>query len=247
MHLRGGGTLFTSRSTLPKNDRIAYQSLLALERKLSKDMELADDFCKQIEDMIQQGVEVVLSDEVIEAWKGDYYFLPLVGVKQTKKKWLKVCFDASRRQGRYPSMNECLRKGPDRFLNNILSVLMCFRNGRVGCVADIAKFHNQVYLEEADIHMQRFLWRSMNTALKPQVFAVPCNNFVVKPVNCIATVALGKSADMFKDIYPEECEELKQQTYIDDILIAASDKRVALIKTSRHDEILAHAGMQNKE
>ena len=199
-----------------------------------------------MEDMIQRGVAKVLSDEEIELWKGDYYFLPLVGVKQPKKKWLRVCFDASRRQGGYPSMNECLRKGPDRFLNNILSVQICFRNGRVGCVADISKFHNQVYLEEPDIHMQRFLWRFMDTTRKPQVFAVQCNNFGVKPANCIATVALGKSADEFKDIYPEECEELKQQSYIDDILIAASDKHLALIKTSHHDEMLSHAGMPNK-
>ena len=234
-----------SRSTLPKNDRIAYQTLLALERKLSQNLEVAEDFCKQIEDMLKRGVAVVLSEEEIAAWDGDYYFLPLVGVKGNKKS-LRVCFDASRRQGGYPSMNECLRKGPDRFLNNLLSVQIGFRNGRVGCVADIAKFHNQVYLEEPDVHMQRFLWRGMNTSDKPQTYAVRVNNFGVKPANCIATSALHKSADHFKDIYPEESEELKRQTYIDDELFAAHSKEHALIKTSRLDEICEHAGMPNK-
>ena len=143
------------RSTLPKNDRIAYQSLVTLERMLSRNMELAEEFCAQIEDMVKRGAAVILTDEQLASWKGDYHFLPLVAVRG--KEWLRVCCDASRRQGGYPSINDCVHKGPDRFINNILSVWIGFRNGRVGCAADISKFHNQVYLEEPDMHMQRFL------------------------------------------------------------------------------------------
>ena len=233
------------RSTLPKNDKIAHQSLLSLEHRLSKDPELAEDFCNQITDMLKRGAAIVLSDEEVHSWKGDYYFLPLVGVKG-KKKWLRLCFDAARRQGGCPSMNECIHKGPDRFLNNLLAVLLGFRNGRVGCVADISKFHNQVYLETADIHMQRFLWRNMDTSVAPAVYAVRVNNFGVVAANCIATSALHKSADEFKTIYPEESAEIKTQTYVDDELTAAEDKSHALVKTSRMDEITNHAGMPNK-
>ena len=182
------------RSTLPKNEKIACQSLVTLERNLSRNPELAEDFCKQIEDMVSRGAATVLSEEQLSAWEGDYYYLPLVGVKG-KKKWLRLCFDASRRQGGFPSMNDCLHKGPDRFLNNLLSVVIGFRNGRVGCAADISKFHNQVYLEEEDVHMQRFLWRQMRTMEHPLTYAVKVNNFGVKPANCIATSALHKSAD----------------------------------------------------
>ena len=99
-------------------------------------------------------------------------------------------------------MNECLRKGPDRYLNSLLSVLICFRNGRAGCAADISKFHNQVYLEMKDVMMQLFKWRSMETWREPSVYAVRCNNFGITSVNCIATCALHKSADEFEDVYP---------------------------------------------
>ena len=133
------------RSTLPKNNRIAYQSLCTLERKLSQmSQESANEFCLQIEGMIERGSAVLLTDEVLEAWDGDFYYLPIVGVKGKDNKSTRLCFDASRRQGGYPSMNECLCKGPNRFLNNLLAVLLGFRNGRVGCVANISKFHNQV-------------------------------------------------------------------------------------------------------
>ena len=236
------------RSTLPKNDKAAMQNLLSLERRLSKHPEQAKEWCDQIQEMVNRGAAIVLSEDVVEAWNardGDYYFLALVGVKG-KKGWLRVCFDASRKQGGHPCFNQCVRKGPDRYINNLLSVIIQFWYGRIGCAADISKFHNRVHLEEKDIHMQRFFWRDLKTDQKPSVYAVAVNNFGVKPANCIATCALHKSADVFAEKYPIESEEVKKQTYVDDLLMAARNKEDALIKTSRIDEIGEHAGMPNK-
>ena len=94
---------------------------------------------------------------------------PHLAVRQMKKSTpVRLCFDASRRQNGFPSMNDCLYKGPDRFVNNLLAVLLGFRNGRVGCAADIAKFHNKVFLIEKDVHMQQFLWRDMELDESPK-------------------------------------------------------------------------------
>ena len=232
------------RSTVLKNDKIALQSLASLEKSLSRDPKLAEEFNRQIEAMVERGAAVVLTEEEIREWDGDYHLLPMVAV-QNPKKWLRVCFDASRRRGKNPSLNDCLLKGPDRFINNILSVIIGFRNGRVGAVADIAKFYNQVHLTQADMHMQRFLWRNMDKDVAPTVYAVRVNNFGVKPSGCIATCALHQSADMFSEVYPEESREMKEQTYVDDQLVAATDKEAIVEKTSKLDEIAEHAGMPN--
>ena len=80
---------------LPKNDRQALQSLYNLERMLDKNKEMADDFCRQIDDMVAREAAVILTDQEVRKWEGDYYYIPLVGVKG-KKKWLRICFDASR-------------------------------------------------------------------------------------------------------------------------------------------------------
>ena len=234
-----------ARDTLPRNEKIALQSLHAMEKRLSHDEELAQDFCKQIEDMVARGAAVILTDEEISAWEGDYYYLSLVGIKG-KKKWLRICFDASRKQGGCVSMNDCLYKGPDRFMNNLLSVCLGFRNGRVAAAADLSKFHNQVKLVPADVHMQRFLWRGMRTDEAPQTLAVAVNNFGVKPANCIATLALHKSAEIFEDKYPEASHDIKEQTYIDDELVAAENDAALHLKTEQMDEITTHAGMRNK-
>ena len=234
-----------SRNVLPKNDKLAFQSLVNLERMLEKNNELAEDFCRQIDDMVSREAAVILSEKQLNDWVGDYYYIPLVGVKGSKK-WLRICFDASRKQGGYPCLNSCLFKGPDRFINNILSVLMGFRNGRVGAVADISKFHNQVRLIEKDIHMQRFLWRGMDKSIPPRTYAVVVNNFGVKPANCIATCALHQSADVFAEKYPVASQEIKDQTYVDDELVADVNMMALRRKTAEMDEITDHAGMKNK-
>ena len=52
---------------------------------------------------------------------------------------------------------------------------------------------------------------------------------------------------MFSEKYPQEGEDLKCQTSIDDKLVAASENREeAVEETRRMDEICHHAGMQNK-
>ena len=38
-------------------------------------------------------------------------------------KWLRVVFDAARRLKGFPCINDCVLKGPDRFINNLLAVL----------------------------------------------------------------------------------------------------------------------------
>ena len=234
-----------SRDVLPKNDKMALQNLLNLERMLAKNQELADDFSKQIDAMVERGSAVILSERELKEWEGDYHYIPLVGVKG-KKKWLRICFDASRKQGGYPSLNSCLYKGPDRFVNNVLSVIMGFRNGRVGAVADISKFHNRVRLVKEDCMMQRFLWRGMDRSIEPRTYAVVVNNFGVKPANCIATCALHQSADLFAERYPIASQEIKDQTYVDDELTADTDMDTLREKTRQMDEITEHAGMPNK-
>ena len=108
-----------------------------------KQPDSGEEFCKQVDAMVERGTAIIFSEEQLASWKGDYYYLPILAAKD-KKQWLRLVFDASRRQGGFPSMNDCLDKGPDRFMNNLLSVVVGFRNGRVGCATDIKKFHNHL-------------------------------------------------------------------------------------------------------
>ena len=235
------------RSTLPKNDAIALQSLISVEKSLKKNPEWAGLYCEQVQEMKDRGVVVVLESKDLE-WKGDYYYLPHLAVKQPKKAStpVRLCFDASRRQGGFPSLNDCLFKGPDSYVANLLTVLVGFRSKEVRMVADIKKFHNRIFLKEKDIHMQRFLWRDMKVEEEPKVDAVVVNNIGVKSANCVATCAKDKTADMYKDRFPKACEVLVDQTYIDDILSSEDSEDQAKTRADEIEEILREGGMNTK-
>ena len=114
----------TARSALPRNDLAALKLLLSLERSLSKKPELGQVYCEQIRLMVERGVAIELTKEQLDSWDGDYHYLPLLGVMKNNE--LRVVFDAARRQCGHPSMNECLMKRPDRFMNDLGSVLLGF-------------------------------------------------------------------------------------------------------------------------
>ena len=86
----------------------------------------------------------------------------------------------------------------------------------------------------------------MESDKPPLTYAVVVNNFGVSSAGCIATSALHKSADAFSEVYPTESQEIKDQIYVDDELMAALSMAQAREKTSRLDEICDHAGMPNK-
>ena len=163
----------------PCNDKVALKMLHVLERSLlKKPTERAMEYNDQIHDMDQRGADVLLTEKVRKRWDGDYHYLPIVRVKGKKR--LRVCFHVSPKQCCCESMNYHLCKGPDCFMYHLFSVLLAFHNGRVGCTGDVKKFQNQVHLLEEGIHMQRFLWRYMETDKEPQHYVVAVNNFTSK-------------------------------------------------------------------
>ena len=159
---------------------------------------------------------------------------------------MRICFDAARRQGGKPSMNECVYKGPDRFINNLVAVLVGFMIGLVGGMCDITKMHNKVRLVPKDVHMQRFLWRFMKTDQPPLTLAVTVNNMGVSPANVIATSALRASAKLWEEKDEMAARIVEEQTYVDDILPSFANMEEAEAEMKTVDEILDHADMKHK-
>ena len=88
----------------------------------------------------------------LEEYKGVVNYLPHLVALNPKSTstpvWL--VFDGSRPQGGGPSLNELLAKGPDCYLNNLVSVLIGFRDGRYAAKGDVKKMFNAIKLVESD-------------------------------------------------------------------------------------------------
>ena len=54
-------------------------------------------------------------------------------------------------------------------MNNLLGVIVRFRENNVGYVGDIRKMYNSVYISMLDQHCHRFIWRNMETNKIPDI------------------------------------------------------------------------------
>ena len=90
-------------------------------------------------------------------------------------------------------MNALLAKGPDRYLNNLATVIFHLRNGIYAVKGDIKEMYNGVLLENHDCFVQCFLWRGLDSKKDPVTYQVIVNNIGVKPAGCVATLALYKT------------------------------------------------------
>ena len=91
---------------------------------------------------------------------------------------------------------------------------------------DVRKMYNCVKLVKADAFIQCFLWRDMDPKQEPKTFQVTVNNIGVKPAGAIATLALHKSAEVFKAEFPDTARQLQARSYVDDLGIAAQNSEL---------------------
>jgi hypothetical protein len=88
-------------------------------------------------------------------------------------------------------------------MNNLIGILLRWREEAVALVGDIRKMFNSVYLKELEKHCHRFLWRGLELDLPPDVYVMERVNMGDTPVPAISTEAIYKTADQFKEDSPE--------------------------------------------
>lgn len=143
--------------TLPDNFGLAKHRLINLKKKLDADHQLPHDYAKVIADYKQQGIVEEVDDRECEP--GRVHYLPHRGViredKETSK--LRIVFDASSHVQNQPSLNDVLYSGPC-LLPLLYDVLLRFRIGKIGLVADIRQAFLQILVTERHRDFLRFLW-----------------------------------------------------------------------------------------
>ena len=103
-------------------------------------------------------------------------------------------------------------------MNNLLAVWLKFRENLVGIVGDIRKMYNSVYIKELEQHVHRFLWRNLETKRQPHIYVITAVNIGDCPSGTIATVALRKTVDANKEVYPMTADIIIKSTFVDDII-----------------------------
>ncbi|UYV83191.1 hypothetical protein LAZ67_23000125 [Cordylochernes scorpioides] len=133
---------------------------------------------------------------------------------------IRPVFDASSKVYRSPSLNDCLEKGPN-LIEMIPNLMLRFRNGKFGVVADIEKAFLQIEVNERDRDYLRFLWYSQNGE-KTEVFR---HRRVVFGVNCSPFILGAVIEYHLSNVRPEQkplAQRLQKSFYVDNLVTSVN-------------------------
>ena len=169
--------------------------------------------------MNKRGVARKLSCKEINSYNGPVHYIAHHSVEKpgSPSTPLRIVFDSSHNYKGH-SLNSYWAKGPDAYMNNLLAVLLKFRENRIGIVGDIKKMYNSVYIRELEQHVHRFLWRNVETDRAPDIYVITAVNMGDRPSGTIAASALRKTAVMGENIFPKAAEIILNSTYVDDVV-----------------------------
>jgi hypothetical protein len=154
------------RKCLPTNQFIAERRLITTTRKL-KERKQYEVYEEIIKGWAKEGI-VELVQETDN--KTDCHYIPHHPVfKISLTTPVRPVFDASCKGQRSPSLNDCLFKGPNS-MELLPSVLLRFREKKIGVLSDIRKAFLMVDVRKEDRDYLRFLWWEDEEKKKIQVF-----------------------------------------------------------------------------
>ena len=185
--------LWKGEPIMPNNRAMAVSRLHSTERKLKNDPELAEKYKKVIDYYVNRGHAKKMNHEEAKLRSLRTWYLPHHAMLNSNKPGkVRVVFDAAAKFHGV-SLNGQLLTGPD-LLNNLVGILLRFRSGRIGVMADIEQMFHQVYVSEEDRDSLRFLWRDLDETKKPDEYHMTVHVFGSVDSPCCASYALQKTS-----------------------------------------------------
>ena len=207
---------------LPDNLEMARWRLESLKRKLSGDKRLHQDYKAFMEEMMKNGYAEEVQEEVPN--KGHIWYLPHHGVRHPQKpEKLRVVFDCAAKFHDI-SLNDKLLQGPD-LTNDLLDVLMRFRDGHVAFTADVEAMFYQVSVPREDRDFLRFLWwPNGDLEMRPKTFRMTVHLFGACSSPSCASYALQRTAKDHGMCFEDDiAQTIAKNFYVDDCLRSGHD------------------------
>ena len=195
-------------STLPNNYFSSLAQLKSLEKRLDKDPSLREKYAETIREDIQKGYVITVTAHDPKSRADREWYLPHHPVLNPNKpgKVRRVLNGASKCHG--ASLNKSLLVGPD-LLQNLIFVLLRFRQHKYAVSADIEGMFLQVGVREEDQPSLRFLWREDPTS-SVVVHQYTRHIFGARDSPTCANFALQKTASDNQAEYPEAASAVVQ-------------------------------------
>lgn len=208
--------------TMPDNRAQALSRLINLEKKLDRNEEQRKEYGRQVDNLIQAGYAEKVDTPSVS---NKTWYLPHFAVVHPQKGKIRLVFDAAAKSGG-KSLNDALLAGPD-LLQSLFGVLIRFREGRIGVVADIKEMFLQIKVTEQDRDSLRFLWRGEDRKKPPIEYRMTSLIFGAACSPATAIYVKNRNADCHKEEHPEVATATVRNFYMDDYLGAFSNENEA--------------------
>ena len=214
---------------MPANRSQAERRALYLKRKFSKDVKFREDYVACLEKVIGDGFTEKVPLDVLERSDGKVWFIPHHGVYHHKKPdKIRVVFDCSAHsQG--TSLNDELFQGPD-LTNNLVGVLIRFRQEPVAVMGDVQSMFHQVRVPEEDRDLLRFLWWPRGDFSKElEEYRMTVHLFGAVSSPSCANFAMRRNAEDHRhEFSPDVVSTVLKNFYVDDCLKSLPSAAVAI-------------------
>ena len=173
------------------------------------------------------------------------WYLPHHGVVSVNKPGkVRVVYDCAAKSGGV-SLNDNLLQGPD-LVNELVGVLLRFREGTIAVSADVKQMFHQVRVPEHDRDAFRFLWfPGGDLRAEAQVYRMCVHVFGATSSPSCAAFALRQVAEEFKSEVPADViQAINRSFYVDDCLRSVDDPIEAKRLVDELTGVLARRGFK---
>lgn len=222
--------------SLPDNLSMALRRLDRLRARLSRDEALKKRYVAEMEELISKGYAEAASHT--KGSPGKTWYLPhhpVLNPKKTEK--TRIVFDCAA-SFKEVALNKQVMQGPD-LMNDLLGILIRFREGRIALSADIEAMFHQVLVDPRDRDALRFLWWPQGDFAKPPIpYRMTRHLFGGIWSPACATFALRETLQQGR----ARSRRAERNFYVDDLLLSTTSEAEAIQWANELQEDLKGGG-----
>lgn len=205
---------------LGDSKQIALKRFGKLERKLSTDSKLRTEYIKFMTEYEDLGHMSPIPECEIKSSNPQFYLPhhPVFKESSSTTK-VRVVFDASAKTNNGISLNDKLKCGPV-LQDDLLSILIRFRQHYCVIGADVEKMYRRVLVSEQQRDLQRIIWRKSPDEELTH-YRLNTVTYGMTSASYLAIRCLIEAANEESQTFPEACRVIKRDFYVDDLLSGA--------------------------
>ncbi|XP_058449236.1 uncharacterized protein LOC131429202 [Malaya genurostris] len=227
-------------SNLGDSRDIALQRFYGLERRLSRDHKLKQQYCEFMTEYLELGhMRKVTNNTALKRCFLPHH--PVLKEASTTTK-VRVVFDASCKTSTGISLNDALLAGPV-VQQDLRSIVLRCRTRQIMLVADVEKMFRQIKMDPGDTPLQSIFWR-FGTEGEVETYELTTVTYGTKPAPFLATRTLRQLALDEASHFPLAAKVLEEDVYMDDVITGTDEVQTAVELREQLDEMMRSGGFR---